>query len=152
MTCAFSGVQVVDRVAREYSVNPRLLLAVLEYQSGWVTRSTTPDARREYPMGKADAYRKGLYKQLAWAADNLNRGYYLWKVNGISGWPLADGGIVVASPRSTPAPRAFNISLAYYTIGPIGKKRSAKKVCTRPYASLFGNPFGYSFEPSCRQT
>ena len=33
-----TGAQIVELVAREYSVNPRLLLAVLEYQSGWVTK------------------------------------------------------------------------------------------------------------------
>jgi len=31
-----SGAAVVQRVADELSVNPKLLLAVLEYQSGWV--------------------------------------------------------------------------------------------------------------------
>src|SRR3990170_4645014 len=33
-----SGAQIVERVAQDFSVNPRLLLAALEYQSNWVTR------------------------------------------------------------------------------------------------------------------
>ncbi len=32
-----TGVEIVNRISREYSVNPRLLLALLEYMSGWVT-------------------------------------------------------------------------------------------------------------------
>ena len=31
-----SGAQVIQRVALENSINPRLLLALIEYQSGWV--------------------------------------------------------------------------------------------------------------------
>ncbi|MCX6035185.1 MAG: LysM peptidoglycan-binding domain-containing protein, partial [Chloroflexi bacterium] len=34
--------QVVQLIAQDYSVSPRLLLAVLEYRSGWVT-NPTPD-------------------------------------------------------------------------------------------------------------
>jgi LysM repeat protein len=34
------GWQVVDKVAQRYSVNPRILLALLEYRTGGVTRST----------------------------------------------------------------------------------------------------------------
>ena len=36
-----TGAQIVERVAQDYSVNPRLLLAALEYQSGWVTKIQT---------------------------------------------------------------------------------------------------------------
>jgi LasA protease len=39
---SLTGAQIVERVAREYSVSPRLLMAVLEYQSGWVTQAN-PD-------------------------------------------------------------------------------------------------------------
>ncbi len=31
-----SGADIIAKVSREYSVNPRLLLALLEYQGGWV--------------------------------------------------------------------------------------------------------------------
>jgi murein DD-endopeptidase MepM/ murein hydrolase activator NlpD len=86
-----SGPEIVERVAQEFSVNPRLLLAVLEYQSGWVTQLKPDEATLEYPIGVFVDWRKGLYHQLAWAADNLNRGYYLWRVNGVSVWNLVDG-------------------------------------------------------------
>jgi len=33
----WTGVEIVDFIARSYSVNPRLLLAILEYRSGWLT-------------------------------------------------------------------------------------------------------------------
>ena len=70
------------RVAQNYSVNPRLLLALLEYRSGWVTNATPQNV--DYPLGFFDDYYAGLYRQMAWAADNLNRGYYYWRVDAIS--------------------------------------------------------------------
>ena len=35
---------------------------------------------------------------MAWAADNLNRGFYLWKINALPSWVLADGSVVPISP------------------------------------------------------
>ncbi|MCI0520429.1 MAG: LysM peptidoglycan-binding domain-containing protein, partial [Chloroflexi bacterium] len=94
----YSGAQVVARVAREFSVNPRLLLAVLQYQSNWLTKSDLGQARKDYPMGIQEEWRKGLYRQLSWAANNLNRGYYLWRANAAATWLLADGSVAPIDP------------------------------------------------------
>ena len=83
-----TGAQIIMRIAQSYSINPRLLVALLEYRSGWVT-NPTPD-NVDYPFGNYESFRSGLYRQAAWAADNLNRGYYLWRVNAIATMPLAD--------------------------------------------------------------
>ena len=45
------GSEIVTRVAREFSVSPRLLLAVLEYQSGWVTQANPDPVTRQFPIG-----------------------------------------------------------------------------------------------------
>ncbi|MDD2923169.1 MAG: LysM peptidoglycan-binding domain-containing protein, partial [Anaerolineales bacterium] len=58
-----TGYEIVWIVARNYSVNPRLLLALLEYQSGWVTNPAPLNTA--YPMGLLDENRYGLYRQLA---------------------------------------------------------------------------------------
>ena len=93
-----TGPEIVQFVAQDYSVNPRLLLAILEYQSGWVTQANPPQDTLDFPIGNKDSWRKGLYLQLAWAANNLNRGYYLWKVNGVGGWLLSNGIIIPIDP------------------------------------------------------
>jgi LysM repeat protein len=90
---SYSGAQIVQQIARDYSVNPRLLLAVLEHQSGWLTKANPKKAVQDYPMGWTDPQRKGLYRQLSWAANNLNRGYYLWRAGQVGTWILADGSV-----------------------------------------------------------
>jgi LysM repeat protein len=46
-----SGAAIVDLVARRYSINPRLLLAVLDYQSGWLRNVSPQPEKLVYPIG-----------------------------------------------------------------------------------------------------
>jgi LasA protease len=72
-----SGAAVVDRVASEHSLNPRLLLSILQEQSKWVLGDALGNP--DYPMGYVNASNKGLYAQLSWAARQLSVGYYGWR-------------------------------------------------------------------------
>ena len=76
-----SGADIIGRVALEYSVNPRLLLAFLEFKSGWVYGF--PDVEDEfgltYPMGHLNSSKTGLYLQAAWFASRVMDGYYGWR-------------------------------------------------------------------------
>jgi LysM repeat protein len=73
------GAAIVQRVADENSVNPRLLLALLEFRGGWVY-GAPPDADRlDYPLGFRIPGRTGLYQELSVAATQLNLGYYGWR-------------------------------------------------------------------------
>ncbi|MCS6907911.1 MAG: hypothetical protein RML93_08520 [Anaerolineales bacterium] len=78
-TGTVSGAQVVQRVALENSINPRLLLALLEYQSGWVTGQPSEADRLLYPMGHVNPIQPALYHQLIWAVNQLSIGYYGWR-------------------------------------------------------------------------
>ncbi|HTX79438.1 MAG TPA: hypothetical protein VMC62_07205, partial [Longilinea sp.] len=60
----YTGAMVVQRVAIENSINPRLLLALLEYQSHWVTGKPTTIQDTNYPMGYVVNNEEGLYHQL----------------------------------------------------------------------------------------
>jgi LasA protease len=72
-----SNAQVIQRVAVENSINPRLLLALLEYQGNWVHGQ--PGAQSDYPLGYINIRHKGLYGQLNWAVQQLSIGYYGWR-------------------------------------------------------------------------
>lgn len=74
-----SGTAIVQTVAQELSVNPRLLLGLIEYRSGWVYGFPADGQVDAYPLGFRIAGRRGLYQELMIAATQLNRGYYGWR-------------------------------------------------------------------------
>lgn len=69
-----SGVQILEMVTQRFSVGPRVLLALLEFHSGWLTEQEPGEL--SYPFGLHDANRSGLFLQASWAANRLNQGYY----------------------------------------------------------------------------
>ena len=137
-----SGAQIVERIAQEYSLNPRLLLAYLEYQGGWVTQENPKEETLLYPMRVFDSWRTGLYRQLAWLANNLNRGYYLWRVNSMPILSLADGLVVPmdATTNSGTAGVQYVFSLLY------GRQDWERSISGEGLASTFSSFFGYPFD------
>lgn len=74
-----NGAEIIKRVALEYSVHPRLLLAMLEYESGWVFGQPATSYARNYPLGFVLEGRLGLHKQLVYGAGLIATGYYGWR-------------------------------------------------------------------------
>jgi LasA protease len=143
----FTGPEIVQLVAQDYSVNPRLLLALIEYQSGWVTKANPDQEERDYPIGYKNGWRKGLYLQLAWAADNINRGYYLWRVNGIGGWLLSNGEIIPIDPSINAGTAGVQqlFALLYDRSGWDYAVSTNGLFAT--FSDFFGHPFDYAYEP-----
>ncbi len=142
-----SGVQIVQLIAQDFSVNPRLLLAVLEYQSGWVTNPSPPNDTLKYPMGWRDPKREGLYSQLTWAANELNRGYYLWRVAGVPTWILDDGTVVPINPTINAGTAAVQYFFAKLYGAKYWEKTVSEDGVYAVYYELFGYPFDYALEP-----
>ena len=94
----YSGAELVQRVALENSINPYLLLTLLEYKSHWVTGNPTNMAETEYPMGMVRLEYRGLYKQLSWAVQQLSIGYYGWRAGTLNSLTFKDGSTVRISP------------------------------------------------------
>ncbi|GAP14128.1 membrane proteins related to metalloendopeptidases [Longilinea arvoryzae] len=142
-----SGTAIVARISYEYSVNPRLLLALLEYQSGWVTRKDIDPNQDDYPMAYPDSNRPGLYRQLAWAANNLNRGFYLWQVNALPSVVLPDGSVVplAATINAGTAGVQYLMSLLYNRSG--WDSAVSESGVYAVYNNFFGYPFDLAVEP-----
>ena len=86
-----SGAAIVSRVALENSINPRLLLAIIEHQSGWVFGQPASEIQREYPLGYISLSHKGLFAQLTWAVQQLSIGYYGWREGILTHLSFHDG-------------------------------------------------------------
>ena len=142
-----TAAQALDLAAKSYSVNPRLLLALLEYRSGWLTNKNPDPALNEQPFGFSDAWYHGLFRQLEWAAIQLNSGYYRWRSNSVTSWVLADGSVVPIDPTinaGTAGVQNFFAQLDGY---------SAWKQDVSPggfydtFYLLFGDSFDLAIEP-----
>ena len=93
------GAKVIQRVTLENSVNPRLLLAILEYQGHWVYGQPQGQAQIDYPIGYEDLNTKELYDQLSWAVSQLNLGYYGWREGLVTDLTFRDGQVLRLAPE-----------------------------------------------------
>jgi LasA protease len=142
-----SGAEVIQTVAQTYSLDPRLLLALLDYQSGWVRQSQPVSTTLSYPMGDTTPGREGLFLQLTGAARRLNYGYYAWRAGGILSLSLADGSVKLIAPGLNPG----TVGVQAYFAGLLGRADWEKAVAAQgfnqDYQVLFGNPFRDAVEP-----
>jgi LasA protease len=142
-----TGAEVIQTVAQRYSIDPRLLLALLEYESGWVRKSQPGSNSLPYPLGDATAGREGLYLQLTGAARKLNYGYYAWRAGGILSWGFADGSVKIIAPGLNPG----TVGVQAYFAGVLSPVDWTKAVSeagfSLTYGALFGNPFRQAVEP-----
>jgi murein DD-endopeptidase MepM/ murein hydrolase activator NlpD len=98
-------------------------------------------------MGLQDENHTGLYRQLTWAADNLNRGYYPWNANTISTWVLNDGTIIPVDPTINAGTAAVQNFFAQLDDRATWEKDVAGTGLLLTYFVFFGNPFNYAIEP-----
>ncbi len=134
-----TGAELVEYVAINYSISPRLLLALLEYQTGALTQPEPPDEK--YLLGFRRAFYDTPYLQLVIAANILNNGYYGWRNGSLVEFELTDRSLT----RPDPWQNAGSVALQYYFsrlqsgdayLASIGRDGLA-----RAYQTFFGNPW-----------
>jgi LysM repeat protein len=103
-----SGSQIVERVAQNTSTNPRLLLAVIELRSHWVTQ-TPSEPYWAHPLDLGYKEYEGLYLELAVAARLINTGYYSWRTGEMTELIFSDG----SSARIAPNLNAGTVGIQY---------------------------------------
>lgn len=92
------GAQILNQIAIEYSINPRILLTLLEQRSGWVSgQPATPD-QSNYPYGFTKSNKGGLYKQLGLVISQLEIGYYGWRAGTLTDLTFSDGTTLRLAP------------------------------------------------------
>ena len=142
-----SGAEIVQRVADENGVNPRLLLALLEYQSGWVRGEGKNGVPDDYPLGLINPYYKGLYKQLGWAANELLRGSNLWQQGNLAVWTLSDGEVMRIDATINPATAGVQYFFSLVKGKAEWKTAVSETGLYATYSQMFGFPFAFTIEP-----
>jgi murein DD-endopeptidase MepM/ murein hydrolase activator NlpD len=97
-----TGSEIIRRVALESSINPQVLLAFLEFRSGWVRGQPADPAQVNYPIGFYVPEYYGLYLELALVAKELNIGYYGWRQGTLTDLIFPDSTHVRISPSLNP--------------------------------------------------
>ena len=137
-----NGVGIVDYIANQFSISPRLLLAILEYQLGALSIPEMPSGLLTgYPLGYRATGYHGLYIQLVWAANRLNQGYYGWLGGKLDTIEFNDRTIEHPDPWQNAGTVALSYyfsaleprGIYYHTLGPEG--------FIRTYQELFGDPW-----------
>ncbi len=142
-----NAAQIIRRVAQNYSVNPRLLLVVLEYRSGWLTNPNPNPSTLDAPLGFNSHLHIGLYRQLTWAANALNQGYYRWRAGAVSEWVLADGSVVPVDPSINAGTAGVQNLFAQLDAYPAWLRDVSPNGLFAAYSRLFGFPFDLAIEP-----
>ncbi|MBN1202355.1 MAG: LysM peptidoglycan-binding domain-containing protein [Anaerolineae bacterium] len=143
----WSGVEIVDFIAKNYSVNPRLLLALLEYRGGWITNPVPSDQAIQYPLGIVKEGREGLLRQLSDTADALSYGYYGWKYRGNTGLTFIDGTRLLYAVDQNPGTVGVQYMLSLLTPLNQWQQDVSPTGFFQTYLSLFGDPFPGAVEP-----
>ena len=138
-----TGAGIADYVAMNFSISPRVLLALLEYQTGALSQASFPaDLNVNYPLGQEQRKYRGLYLQLVWAANTLNNGYYSWRNGQLTTIQIPDGTIEHPDPWQTAGSVAFHY---YSSVGYTGndyQEDIGPEGFAQVYRDLFGDPWG----------
>lgn len=135
-----TSAQTIQYVAEQYSINPRLFLALMQWRTGALSHPDAPADVRDNPFGPIpDA--SGFYAQLRYVAEQMTAGYYGWRNGTLTTLLLPDS--------NTSRPDFFQ------TAGSVGVQYLFSKymnldefnLATSPqgfgatYIKLFGDPF-----------
>jgi LysM repeat protein len=131
-----TGGQIVDYVATTFSISPRLLLALLEYQGQALSNPDRPDT--DYILSYQDPYHSGMYLQLVWAANALNNGYYGWRSGDLTEFDLTDGQLT----RPDPWQNAATVSIQYFYAQIFDQQNFLNATLSNGVASVYQRYFG----------
>ncbi|VAW33906.1 hypothetical protein MNBD_CHLOROFLEXI01-1129 [hydrothermal vent metagenome] len=142
-----SGSEIVSLVAHRFSVNPRLLLAALEYRAGWVTQVT--GVIEQFPLGYRASNKSGLYAQLSWAANELNWGFYGRSEGGLNTFTISDGTRLGFAPTINDGTAGVQKWLGAHDAATYASWQQdvGANGFWATYNQLFGNPFAYTVDP-----
>jgi LasA protease len=93
-----SGAEGIQRMAYGSSISPRMLLALVQYHTGWVQGQPLPGVDMTYPLDYHDPLFPGLYQQLRLIVRELLAGYYGWRDGKLVSLTFPDGTTLRLSP------------------------------------------------------
>ncbi len=142
----YPAAYIVESIALYFSIDPRLLLALLDYQAGALS-DPNPPRDLDFVLGFEEPRYRGFAIQVAHMADLLSYGYYGWRTGELTRFWLSDGTEV----RPDPWLNAATVALQYYFAQTLPASAYHQAVSPqgffRVYAAWFGDPWQRPPEP-----
>ncbi len=132
---AVSGTQIVKGTAENYSISPKVLLALLEFH---LHALSDPNLPPSFSLGNTEVIRKTLGKQLSWAANKLNNGYYGWREGVQTQFIVASGQSITPNPATNAASVAFMYYFSQFLSGIELQQAYSGADFISTYENLFG--------------
>ncbi len=141
------GWEVIEYVGLSYSISPRLLMALLEYQSGWLLGWPETLEEEKYPLGFINESIPDLHPQTVAAAKQISIGYYGWREGTLTEIVFKDG----STMRLAPTLNAGTVGLMYYFAQISDREQWQKMIDPADgfaafYAHLFDDPWARAAE------
>jgi len=131
---------ILTYYSENYSLNPKMLLALIEFQTGALTNPDRDPSSEEFFLG-FENYHRGVHLQISYVSDLLNDGFYRYFNGELTSIEHSNGTIENIDPWQNSATVAlqYYFSLLFdgddygYAIGPEGYAKT--------FISLFGDPW-----------
>jgi len=137
-----SGAEIITYISTSFSISPKLLLAILEYQLNALSDPIPPDDLLDgYPLGYRSSGYHGLYIQLVWAANILNQGYYGWQGNHLDTLEFMDRTIEHPDPWQNSATVALQYYFSHLEPKAVYSHTIRADGFLKTYQELFGDPW-----------
>ena len=105
-----TGVDLLSNISRDNSINPKITLALLQFNGNWIEGQEITDEDLLYPLGIEEGLQYNLFNQVALAIDSLVMGYYGWRDGTLTELTFTDGTILVLDPNLN----AGTVGIMYY--------------------------------------
>ncbi len=146
-----SGAQIIQRIADELSIHPRILLAVLQHETNWVLGQPTDPTNLAFPIGFMVPEYRGLYKEMTLVGRQLTVGFYGWRAGNVVSLQFPDG----TSMRLHPSLNAGSVAVQYlfavlYNRDGWSGNLYGEHSFSATYQQMFGDPWQTAapFEPN----
>ncbi len=135
------AVEAINWVADNYSVNPKLLLALIEYQTGALTNPVRIYDNETTFMGFDTQENPGVYLQISYAANMLNDFYYRYRRGELISFEHLDGRLENIDPWQNAGTAALHLYFSKLYDGEEYLKAIGPDGFAKTYAILFGDPW-----------
>lgn len=133
-----TGAQGVEHTSVDNSLSPRMVLAIIEYESHWVLGNPTNIAQDDYPLGYHHPFYRALFRQLMWASAELSEGYYRWRSGDLTELTFTDGSKIRMNPRLN----AGTAAIQYFFSLTHNRAAWDQAVASNGFSALYNQMFG----------